>query len=79
MVANLCIGIACAQYLEGFDDPDDVTMEGLNPEMAQQKIAKKLEDLLTPTTKSLHFKITVCKKRQDAQRQKVKVLELIDM
>lgn len=49
-----------------------------NPVNACKKIAEKMEYLLSPSAKSLHFTIQIAKKQNDAKKQKPKVLELID-
>jgi hypothetical protein len=50
-------GVQLPRFFEDFSD--DISLAGLDPKMAGIKIEENLEQLLTPTTLSISFKLTM--------------------
>jgi len=75
---NPKLGTLLAQYLDNFDENDRVLLEGFHPKKAEQKIEEKLEALLSPDATSLFVKIVTARKANEAKKQKLNVVMLLD-
>lgn len=52
----------------------DISLEGLQPQVAERKLEEKLEELLAPGSRSIVFTLTITRRTSDAKKQKPNVL-----
>ncbi|KAH9484969.1 hypothetical protein JR316_0001873 [Psilocybe cubensis] len=71
-------GISYHQYHDDDSNSDTVTLNTLNDSRSQEKIAEKIEQLLTPSSRSLYLTIQFGKKANDSRKQKAVVGRITD-
>jgi len=75
MVNKSRAGAPLARHLNG--DGDGISLDKVPPQIVGRKMEEKLEQLLTPTSRSITFNLTFQKGRDAAAKQKPVVLEIM--